>query len=87
MMTPMTMPDGLVTLRQIEARRNVPHRTLQRWVAAGKLVPVHRIPGGRGTLLFRIEDAETVVAQERAGRSRAGRVDAERAEGIDPEAA
>jgi predicted site-specific integrase-resolvase len=35
--------------------------TITRWVAAGKLTPVHKSPGLRGAYLFRREDIEALA--------------------------
>lgn len=35
--------------------------TLSRWVAAGRIAPVHRLPGATGALLFSRADVEALA--------------------------
>lgn len=38
-------------------------KTITRWAESGKLVPVKRLPGPRGALLFAASDVEALLAR------------------------
>lgn len=43
--------------------------TITRWVAAGKLTPVHKGTGLRGAFLFRRKDVEALLAREETAKT------------------
>ena len=50
----------MISTAEVAARANVSRRTVARWVAAGKLVPVFKIPGKTGALLFDPADVDAL---------------------------
>lgn len=55
----MSDQDTLVTITEIVDHYGVARKTVQRWVDAGKLVPVQTLPGRTGAHLFTREQAES----------------------------
>jgi len=43
---------------------HVDRSTLSRWVAAGRLAPVHRLPGATGALLFSRAEVEALAVSK-----------------------
>ncbi len=54
-----------VTTSQVATLCGVTVRTVHRWVATGRIVPAHRLPGETGALLFDPADVDA-IARERA---------------------
>lgn len=61
MTNPLT--DAMTTAEAAEAL-DVSVKTVTRWVAAGKLTPIKRLPGKRGALIFAASDVEAILARE-----------------------
>lgn len=61
-----TFLDGLLTMAQATERVGKSRRTVERWIAAGRLTPAHKLPGKTGAQLFRIEDVDRAASRERA---------------------
>ena len=52
------------TVGSVEAARivGIPYSTFMRWVAAGRITPVHENPGPVGAKVFRRADCELLAA-------------------------
>jgi excisionase family DNA binding protein len=49
----------LMTAAEVAARFGVTARTINRWVHAGRLIPIQKLPTSTGAYLFRAEDVDT----------------------------
>lgn len=58
----MTKPD-LIPSSVATARLGVNRRTLTRWVAQGRLVPVLQLPGQTGAFLFEPADVDRLATE------------------------
>lgn len=56
----LLMTDLLTSAETCE-RLGIDRSTLSRWVAAGAIVPAHKLPGTRGAFLFESADVARLV--------------------------
>jgi hypothetical protein len=54
---------GAMTSAEVARAADVSVKTVTRWVAADKLVPIKRLPGPRGAFLFDPEHVASLVAE------------------------
>ena len=54
---------GLMTAAEVAARFGVTARTINRWVHAGRLIPIQKLPTSTGAYLFRAADVEALAAE------------------------
>jgi len=55
----------LLTTSEVAHRFNVSSSAVAKWVAAGKLTPVRKLPGVRGPMLFESADVDAFARQYR----------------------
>lgn len=53
---------GLLTTAQVVERTGKHRRTIERWIASGRLIAAERLPGPTGDRLFRVEDVDRAAA-------------------------
>ena len=63
------MPSDLLSTRDIAERKGVAPTTVARWVNAGRLTPVLRLPGIRGAMFFDPADVDALDAKPEAAAS------------------
>ena len=60
------MSNKLITVTQVVEQYGVSRKTIQRWIAAGKIEPDQTLPGRTGAHLFYPETVEAAIKDRHA---------------------
>lgn len=65
-MSKRTTPPAMLGAAEACEQLGIDRSTLTRWVRAGMLVPVHKMPGATGAYLFTPDEVKRVIAARAA---------------------